>query len=197
ARRFAERAAPGADGDPRVILDDDVLDGHDEGVAARRAVEEDRPADGVGQGRRLVGAGAPRGDRLVAGRLEVGGAGGVGLNLEALAAAHAQQRLVLPVEGVLPGKIARDALHGVPSLTRGRLPQANSFCTTFPATSVSRKSRPWKRYVSFRWSKPNSCRMVAWKSLTWIGSSTTFQPMSSVLPITCPPFTPPPAIHRL
>ena len=30
----------------------------------------------------------------------------------------------------------------------------NSFLTTSPCTSVSRKSRPWKRYVSFVWSKP-------------------------------------------
>src|SRR5262249_25152782 len=31
---------------------------------------------------------------------------------------------------------------------------ATSCCTTLPATSVNRKSRPWKRHVSFRWSRP-------------------------------------------
>ncbi len=38
--------------------------------------------------------------------------------------------------------------------------------TTFPATSVSRKSRPAWRYVSRSWSKPSRCRIVAWKSWT-------------------------------
>ena len=39
--------------------------------------------------------------------------------------------------------------------------QASSFVTSFPCTSVSRKSRPWNRYVSFSWSIPNSPSIVA------------------------------------
>src|SRR5690349_19531579 len=34
---------------------------------------------------------------------------------------------------------------------------ASSSFTTFPCTSVRRKSRPWKRYVSFVWSNPSRC----------------------------------------
>ena len=41
--------------------------------------------------------------------------------------------------------------------------------TTFPATSVRRKSRPLKRYVKRSWSIPNRCRMVACRSLTLTG----------------------------
>src|SRR5579871_293837 len=36
-----------------------------------------------------------------------------------------------------------------------------SASTTSPATSVSRKSRPWKRKVSFVWSRPSKWRRVA------------------------------------
>lgn len=39
--------------------------------------------------------------------------------------------------------------------------QASNAFTTFPATSVSRKSRPPNRNVSFSWSKPSRWRMVA------------------------------------
>ena len=38
--------------------------------------------------------------------------------------------------------------------------------TTFPATSVNRKSRPWNLKVSFVWSKPSKRRMVACRSCT-------------------------------
>ena len=34
-------------------------------------------------------------------------------------------------------------------------PHPSTSRTTFPCTSVSRKSRPWKRKVSFSWSKPS------------------------------------------
>ena len=44
---------------------------------------------------------------------------------------------------------------GIPhGFSRGSSPEvyhiyANNFCATFPDTSVKRKSRPWKRKVSF------------------------------------------------
>jgi len=43
---------------------------------------------------------------------------------------------------------------------------ANSFVTTFPPTSVKRKSRPWKRKVSLVWSSPSRWRNVACRSCT-------------------------------
>src|SRR5207253_1758528 len=43
-------------------------------------------------------------------------------------------------------------------------PYANNFSTTSPCTSVRRKSRPWRRNVSFLWSRPSKCRMVACRS---------------------------------
>src|SRR5260370_40238218 len=39
--------------------------------------------------------------------------------------------------------------------------QATISLTTWPATSVRRNRRPWKRYVSFSWSIPSRYRMVA------------------------------------
>src|SRR5262245_58131795 len=52
------------------------------------------------------------------------------------------------------------------------LHQARSSRTTRPCTSVRRKSRPSKRYVSRSWSRPSRCRMVACRSCTWTRSST-------------------------
>ena len=72
---------------------------------------------------------------------------------------------------------------------------ASSFVTTSPWTSVRRKSRPWKRYVSFVWSKPSRCRIVACRSWTWTWSSTALKPSSSVVAERQPRFTPPPASH--
>ena len=46
----------------------------------------------------------------------------------------------------------------------GKKDQASSFSITSPWTSVRRKSRPWKRYVNFVWSRPSRCRIVACKS---------------------------------
>jgi hypothetical protein len=40
-----------------------------------------------------------------------------------------------------------------------------------PVVSVSRKARPWYRYVSFVWSRPIRSRIVAWRSWTCTGSS--------------------------
>src|SRR5439155_14319049 len=45
--------------------------------------------------------------------------------------------------------------------------QARSCLTTSPPTSVRRKSRPWKRYVNFVWSRPSRWRTVACRSWTW------------------------------
>ena len=64
--------------------------------------------------------------------------------------------------------------------------QARSLGTRFPWTSVRRKSRPWKRKVSLRWSRPRRCRIVAWRSWTWTRSSTAAKPSSSVSPRTWP-----------
>ena len=63
------------------------------------------------------------------------------------------------------------------------LAHARIFFTTFPCTSVRRKSRPWKRNVSLVWSRPSRCRIVACRSWTWTRSSTTLKPSSSVLPM--------------
>ena len=57
--------------------------------------------------------------------------------------------------------------------------QANNFPITLPRTSVSRKSRPWKRYVSRLWSIPSRCRIVACKSWSEYDSSAAKQPISS------------------
>ena len=46
--------------------------------------------------------------------------------------------------------------------------------TTFAgSTPVSRWSRPWNLNVNRAWSMPRQCRMVAFRSLTWTGFSTT------------------------
>jgi hypothetical protein len=63
--------------------------------------------------------------------------------------------------GLVPAAFAGMAL--AKSLNRS---YAIACFTTFPATSVSRKSRPWKRKVSLVWSMPNRCRIVAWMSCT-------------------------------
>ena len=49
---------------------------------------------------------------------------------------------------------------------------ASTSFTTSPNTSVRRKSRPWKRYVSRLWSMPRQCSIVACRSWTWTGSLT-------------------------
>src|SRR6266511_2421207 len=67
--------------------------------------------------------------------------------------------------------------------------------TTFPATSVRRKSRPAFRKVRRLWSRPNKWRIVACRSCMCTLSSTARKPYSSVAPWTQPPFTPPPASH--
>ena len=58
------------------------------------------------------------------------------------------------------------------ALARRAFFQAMSLVMTFPLTSVSRKSRPWKRYVSRVCSMPISCRTVACTSWTSTASST-------------------------
>ncbi len=79
--------------------------------------------------------------------------------------------------------------HGIDSVQLSKR-CANSFS---PPTSVSRCFRPWKRKVNFSWSKPSNLRIVAWRSLTWIRSSTARKPNSSVAPMILPPRMPPPA----
>ena len=110
---LAERAAARADRDPGVALDQDVLDGHDERVAPLGALEPHRAADRVREGRDAVEPGPPRGDGEVLRRPEVPRARVVGLDLEALAGLHPEERLVPPVERVLPGLLTRDPLHGL------------------------------------------------------------------------------------
>ena len=116
ARRFAERAAARADGDPRIIGDNDVLDGDDERVAALGAFEINRTADGVGMRRAAIETGTLAGDGLVGRRFEIAGAGVPGLDLEALARTNAKERFVAPIEGVLAGLLSRDALHKRPQV---------------------------------------------------------------------------------
>ena len=48
--------------------------------------------------------------------------------------------------------------------------QARICFTTFPCTSVRRKSRPWNLKVSCVWSMPSRCRIVAFRSWTSTGS---------------------------
>src|SRR5262249_33831044 len=109
---LAQRAAPGAHRDPRVVVHDDLLDRDDQRVAALRTLDPHRAADRVGERRHPVEAGPAGGDGEVLGRLEVAGAGVVGLDLEALAGLDAEEGLVAPVEGVLAGLLAGDELHG-------------------------------------------------------------------------------------
>ena len=52
-------------------------------------------------------------------------------------------------------------------MRRPRRASGQQTWSTSPPTSVRRKSRPWKRYVSFRWSSPSRCRIVACRSWTW------------------------------
>ncbi len=59
--------------------------------------------------------------------------------------------------------VHRDRLHGY----------ASNPVTTLPLTSVRRKSRPWNLYVSFSWSTPSRCSIVAWRSCTSTGSFVT------------------------
>src|SRR5438093_8064678 len=65
ACRFAERAAPWADGDPRIGIDENILDRHDEHITALGAFDQDRSADRVSQRRHAVEAGALAGNLLV------------------------------------------------------------------------------------------------------------------------------------
>src|SRR5262249_19494582 len=113
ARRLAQRPAPRAHRDPGVTPDRDALDAHHQRVAAIRTFQITRTPDGVGERRRPVEAGAAARDRQVGRRLEVAGARVPGLDLETLAGPHAQERLVAPVERVLAGLVAGDALHGL------------------------------------------------------------------------------------
>ena len=53
-----------------------------------------------------------------------------------------------------------------------------------PYTSVSRMSRPLNRYVSFVWSSPSRCSIVACRSWYEIGCSRALRPNSSLDPIT-------------
>src|SRR5262249_56782439 len=85
---------------------------HDKGIAALCPLDVNRAADRVDLRRAAVETGPQRRDRLVSRRLEVAGRGIVGLDLEGLARPHAQERLVPPVEGILAGLFAGDALHG-------------------------------------------------------------------------------------
>src|SRR5205814_957227 len=111
ARGFAQGAAAWADRNPGVGIDDDLLDGDDEDVAAFCSFEKDGAADRIGERRNAIEAGTLAGHGLVAGLFEEPGAGVVGFDLEALAGLHAQQGRVLGVEGVLAGLLAFDALH--------------------------------------------------------------------------------------
>ena len=61
-------------------------------------------------------------------------------------------------------------------------PQLKTSRTTFPYTSVNRKSRPLYRYVSRSWSSPSRCKIVACKSCTCTCPFTVFHPYSSVSP---------------
>ena len=54
--------------------------------------------------------------------------------------------------------------------------------TTSPDTSVSRKSLPAYRNVSFSWSTPSTCRIVACRSWIETRFSTALKPNSSVAP---------------
>ena len=60
--------------------------------------------------------------------------------------------------------------------------QARIGRTTWPLTSVRRKSRPEWRNVSRSWSRPSKCKIVACRSWIWTGFSTTWKPRSSVAP---------------
>ena len=81
-------------------------------VSPLGALHEHRAADRVRQRRDAIEAGALRGDGEVLRSAEVPCARVVGLDLERLAGLDPEERLVAPVEGVLPRLLACDALHG-------------------------------------------------------------------------------------
>ena len=96
--------------------------------------------------------------------------------------------------GLTPSSLVRPR---EPAATEAVIGHASSFFTTLPADVGQAEVAALEAVGQPRWSRPNRCRIVACKSLTWTGSSTTFQPISSVLPMTCPPLMPPPAIQML
>ena len=51
-----------------------------------------------------------------------------------------------------------------------------------PCATLHMLSNPMPSCCSLRWSRPQSQRMVAWRSRTWTGFSTAVKPRSSVAP---------------
>ena len=94
-------------------------------------------------------------------------------------------------------RLKRDLLIRVRGAAVTPFAHTSSFRISFPPTSVRRKSRPWKRKVSFSWSIPSRCRMVAWTSCTSILSPVEKKPSSSVVPMVWPGLVPPPANHMV
>ena len=80
--------------------------------AGTRTLDPDRTGDGIGLRRRAVKAGAQAGNGLVLRRFEVARARVPRFDLEGFAGLHAQERFVLPVEGVFAGEVTGDFLHG-------------------------------------------------------------------------------------
>ena len=64
-----------------------------------------------------------------------------------------------------PSAIAQTRITPLSTVPRGIY--ARISLITVPPTSVRRKSRPLKRYVSRSWFSPARCKSVACKSLTW------------------------------
>src|SRR5262249_33773302 len=90
ARRFAERPPARPNGDPRIMIDDNIFHADDQGIAALRALQPHRPANGIGQRWAAIKAGPEGGNRLVLSRLEITRARIIRLDLEALAPLHPQ-----------------------------------------------------------------------------------------------------------
>ncbi len=100
------------------------------------------------------------------------------------------RRAFVPPEG--SGRPSRGGRSGsLFRIRRGALPRPS------PRRRSGGSRAPGTRYVSRVWSRPSRCRIVACRSWTWTGSSTTWKPRSSVLPSVMPGLMPPPASHMV
>ena len=149
----------------------DDKDYRDKTAELHRGGAEGR-AFAAGQGRLLAGAGLD-------GVEQPGGAGlrhGL-FDADAVRAGSPPEHLQ-PRAAEIAGEVRATNTFFLP----GRPRHASSLSSTVPATSVSRKLRPLYLYVSFVWSRPSRCRMVACRSLTDTRSTAALWPISSVSP---------------
>ncbi|MCY2966896.1 MAG: thiamine-phosphate kinase, partial [Planctomycetota bacterium] len=110
--RLPEWPPLGTDGDPRIVVHQNVFDRNDQHVSPRGSFNEDRPANRIRLCRDAIKARTIAGNRLVGGCLKVSSTGVERFDLETLARPDPQQRFIAGVKGVFSGEVAGDALHG-------------------------------------------------------------------------------------